>query len=519
MTENKNKATTPASQPSGLSKALASVRGCALSRKWLSSLLSPFGWLKAGRNQSMEARVAIPARVLTYLQGQGINYELIPLPQTHSLREAADKAKLPLSQVVRATVLEAGDDLLMAILPVDHLLDFSTLLASLREELGIAGEARVERIFQGCERGCRPPLPELFNLQAAVDTSLLTLPAVYIEPGTHDCLLRIGQADFTRLVRRARPGQFSVPREQLRTANAEAERKLDSSVSQLTPVRMRQRVEETFDLPAMPEIAQQVMRLRVDPNATAADLAGIVNRDPSLAAQVISWASSPYYGFQGSIRSVEDAITRVLGFELVMNLALGIAVGKSLKVPHDGPLGLKAFWRQAIYSAVLAERLTRQIPAKLRPQRGLVYLAGLLHNFGHLLLAHVFPPQFFLVNRYVEVNSHLAIADIESHVLGVNYQEIGAWLMQAWHMPDELIEAVRWHHQEEFSSPYSAYSNVVLLAGRLLARYGMSDDRNTALPEAVLEFLNLTREQAEAVLEDVMAQGSELDNLSRQLAA
>ncbi|MBI2381103.1 MAG: HDOD domain-containing protein [Gammaproteobacteria bacterium] len=464
--------------------------------------------------------MAIPSRVLSHLQEQGINYELIPLAPAHSFLEAAERAGVPQEQLVRTVLLEAGGDLLMALLPASHLLDFSTLATSLRQDLSLANDGRLERVFQGCDPGCRSPLPELFNMQAVVDTSLLGGESVYIEPGSRDCLLKLKQADFTQLMRRARPGQFSVSGERLRLGSgAQGERKLEGSVSQLTPLRMRQRVEETFDLPAMPEVAQQVMRLRVDPNATTADLAAIVNRDPSLSAQVISWASSPFYGYQGTIRSVEDAIARVLGFDLVMNLALGIAVGKSLKVSHDGPLGLRAFWRQSIYTAVLAERLTRQIPAKIRPQRGLVYLAGLLHNFGHLLLGHVFPPQFFLINRYVEINPQLPVASIESHVLGVNYQEIGAWLMQAWHMPEELVETVRWHHQEEFSSKAAAYSNVVLLACRLLARQGLSDHRSTTLPTAVLEFLGLTASQVETVYEEVMTQAPELDTISRQMAA
>jgi HD-like signal output (HDOD) protein len=110
-----------------------------------------------------------------------------------------------------------------------------------------------------------------------------------------------------------------------------------------TPTRLKQRIDETFDLPAMPDIAQDIMKLRVDPSADAAKLAQIVSRDPSLAAQVISWASSPYYGYQGKIDSIETAIARVLGFELVMNLALGISIGKSLKVPKEGPLGIRKF--------------------------------------------------------------------------------------------------------------------------------------------------------------------------------
>ena len=44
----------------------------------------------------------------------------------------------------------------------------------------------------------------------------------------------------------------------------------------------------------------------------SADLADVVETDPSLAAQVVSWAASPYYAAPGKIRSVEDAIGRVL---------------------------------------------------------------------------------------------------------------------------------------------------------------------------------------------------------------
>ena len=42
-------------------------------------------------------------------------------------------------------------------------------------------------------------------------------------------------------------------------------------------------------------MADEILRLRADPSAVAKDLASVVEKDPSLAAQVISWAQSPYY--------------------------------------------------------------------------------------------------------------------------------------------------------------------------------------------------------------------------------
>jgi HD-like signal output (HDOD) protein len=149
----------------------------------------------------------------------------------------------------------------------------------------------------------------------------------------------------------------------------------------------------------------------------------------------------------------------------------------------------------------------------------MVYLSGLLHNFGHLLLGHVFPPQFFLVNRYVAANPSVQVDAIERHVLGVSHEEIGAWLMQAWHMPDELITVVRWHHQEEFSSPYAVYSNLVLIANRLLKRLNVGDAGTSHLPEAVMGSLHLNSEEVEGEFEQLRNNRDELEALAQKLAA
>lgn len=102
-----------------------------------------------------------------------------------------------------------------------------------------------------------------------------------------------------------------------------------------------------MELPALPETAERIIHLRVDPNGDVSDLAQIVERDPSLAAQVVSWAASPYYSAPGKIKSIQDAIVRVLGFDMVLNLALGLALGKTVSLPKDGPHGATSYWRQA----------------------------------------------------------------------------------------------------------------------------------------------------------------------------
>ena len=160
---------------------------------------------------------------------------------------------------------------------------------------------------------------------------------------------------------------------------------------------IKSRIARLKRLPPMPEMAQKIVQLNSDPNASVKDLVSVVELDPSLTAQVMRYSSSPFFGYRGKVDSVHTAVSRVLGYNMVMNLALGVTAARSFKMPRNVPLGLDAFWHHAIYSAAMVQALSSALPAEIRPPAGLAYLAGLLHNFGHLLLGHLFKQEFLIL--------------------------------------------------------------------------------------------------------------------------
>ena len=463
-------------------------------------------------------KLSVSGSIIKQLESSGIQYQLIELPEPMGLRETAKYLGEESAYLIRAVALSDASRKVVAVLPYSSLLDFKMFCEAMQCEFTVLNSRAAHRIFKGCEENSLSAIPDLFDCRMVVDKSLLDMSKVLIQSGDPGILIKMDKINANLLFQECESSSFSSSKEHLYAGRTAESNNKEIDVS-FTQIRLKQRIDETFDLPAMPEIAQDIMKLRVDPSADATKLAQIVSRDPSLAMQVISWASSPYYGYQGKVDSVETAIARVLGFELVMNLALGISIGKSLKVPMDGPLGVREFWKQAIYSANLAEKLCRAMPVKQRPERGLIYLSGLLHNFGHLLLGHIFPPQFKLVNATVEANPHIAVEDIEFYILGVTHEEIGAWLMKNWHMPDELTVAMHRHHQEEFWSKHSVYSNMVLIANRLLKRINIGDSIDTEIPQTTLELLSLDEEMLSAALRDIQSESETLDVMAKQLVA
>ncbi|MCF6193226.1 MAG: HDOD domain-containing protein [Kangiellaceae bacterium] len=462
--------------------------------------------------------MTIPKRVENALEEQSISYELIDSFACEDIYTAMDDKKGEFQKVIRAIGFTHESQKYLAVLPFTYFLDYKIFSDLMGFDATVLPSEELDNLFNNCESASHPPISTLLNAKIIVDLSVLDMDEVYLDSGSVGSFLKLDKVGTNLLFDSCDSIEFAKSSDHLFAGNDTGNKNSEVDL-RFTPTRLKQRVDETFDLPTMPDIAQDIMKLRVDPSADAAKLAKIVARDPSLAAQVVSWASSPYYGYQGKIDSIDTAIARVLGFELVMNLALGISIGKSLNVPKEGPLGVNAFWRQSIYTANLAEKLCRAMPIKQRPERGLIYLAGLLHNFGHLLLGHIFPPQFKLVNQSILANPHVSVEDIEHYILGVGHEEIGAWLMQNWHMPEELIVAVHRHHQEEFWSKHSVYSNLVLVANRLLKSIDIGDSVLKNIPDTTLELLSLEADDIDNALNELKNESESLDIMAKQLVA
>ena len=449
-----------------------------------------------------------PAVILQLLEKLGLPYQVCP-----------DQPSLPAAQRLQAVLLDDAVGALLVLYPQSQLLDLNRLIELTGRQLAAVKPERLERMLGKHSLKVLPGLPPLTSSPCLYDERLLQVPSLYIESGQRGVLLEMSTDAFRNLLGKASSARFGEPLSNIhlnldRPDDDRAE--ITQAVQAFTARRIQQRLEETIEIPPLAETAQKIVKLRVDPDATIDDITGVVETDPALAAQVVSWAASPYYAAPGKIRSVEDAIVRVLGFDLVINLALGLALGKTLSLPKDHPQQATPYWQQAIYSAAVIEGLTRAIPRAQRPEAGLTYLAGLLHNFGYLVLAHVFPPHFSLICRHMEVNPHLPHSYIEQYLLGISREQIGAWLMRDWDMPEELACALRFQHDPEYSGAHAVYPNLVCLSVSLLRNRGIGAGPQSEIPQSLFDNLGISREQAEDAVSKVLAAEVALRELATQ---
>lgn len=391
-----------------------------------------------------------------------------------------------ISLALRTVLLADADGVVQVILAAADLLDLKQLGAVAGRALQPLTQQEVLRAHRRQDLAPIEGSRHCFALPTIVDQRLAGREGQRMEAD----LLSVDEI-CGALRRRELPVQqmnCTVAADQLRHRLPDPEQdtvQIRHSIQNFTTLRIRQRLEETLEIPPLSPTAERILQLRANPNASANELTAIVESDPSLAAQVVSWASSPYYAAPGRVSSVRDAIVRVLGFELVSNLAVGLVLGKSIATPSDRPDGISPYWAQAVYCSMAVEALMRLLPPAQRPRQGMMYLTGLLHNFGYLVLAHTFPPHFSSICRHTEANPAISHIAVEHHILGISREQIGAWLLQAWRMPEEVVAGVRHQHDPDYTGAHAVYANLIYMALRLLREQGIGDAPPETIPDEV----------------------------------
>lgn len=459
--------------------------------------------------------MSLATLIQNHLTAHGVPYTVVT--RGVSSDENID-TRVPLSKTVKSVVLQDRDGLLIAVIAADRGLNIPTLQQLLQRSIELVPPHDYVTLFKDWAPTTFSPFAKNYGLRVLVDAHLADQDLMFFENSNPDEYVRVDRAGFRQLHENARfELSFTTP------MNTGAM----PSVTTATPAaqfsakteRMKFRVQKTTELPPMPEMAQKIFSLNSNPYARIQDLAQIVEIDPSCAAQIIRYARSPFYGYRGKINSIHDAVARVLGYDLVMNIALGLASAAPFKHTRTGPLGLEAFWRHATYSAVLTQSLCGLVSKGPKPRPGMAYLAGLLHNFGFLVLGHVYPAEFKRLNEAVAAQPQMAIAELEAEIAGVSHSEIGTWLMAAWNMPAEITTVVREHHNADYSGHFAEYTRLVRLVDYLLKKFDLGDAPSRDLPAGLVQSLGLTDIQIDTKFNKLLESRDELDSIAQHLAA
>jgi putative nucleotidyltransferase with HDIG domain len=215
------------------------------------------------------------------------------------------------------------------------------------------------------------------------------------------------------------------------------------------------KLNRTEALPTLPSVASHVLMIASNPDASASDLTNVIENDPSLTSKLLKVVNSAFYGFLQKIGTVKQAVV-LLGTGEIIALAFGLTTAKLFNVSQlKGIYSPKSLWQHSMCTGLIAEHLCKRFPEYKKLG---VFTAGLLHDFGKILLIENFSELYGQVHAEAKKYS-LPLFELEEEKFGLNHAIIGEFLATNWNLPDALIQAVAFHHQ-----PFSAPSHSQLAA-------------------------------------------------------
>jgi putative nucleotidyltransferase with HDIG domain len=255
------------------------------------------------------------------------------------------------------------------------------------------------------------------------------------------------------------------------------------------PEDIEQIILKTCDLPTMPVVAEKVMMLVADPDATTEQLQKVISADQALAARILKIANSAFYASVRKINTISEAVV-IIGFNTLRSIVL---TASSREIYKRFGLTEKMLWEHSMGAAISAGVIAKDL--KL-PNQEEAYLGGLLHDVGKVVLDNSDPQKFADVMEMV-YNEQMSFRMAEQEVYGFSHVDVGAMVIRKWKLSENLEMAVRHQYNPKWLSMdpnLMKLTAVVNLANQFCLRLGIGHRKP-------VEDLPLEKEEAFEILQ------------------
>ncbi len=194
------------------------------------------------------------------------------------------------------------------------------------------------------------------------------------------------------------------------------------------------------DLPTIPVVATQVIKMLDDPNVSVEEIADLMLTDQVMTARVMKLINSPVYKPVNEITSLRRALV-YLGLRHIRELALTTSVISAFD-SDSGAIELNAFWEHSFGVGMISKIIAKKVGYEDLEK---AYIAGLLHDLGEVFLSNYLREPFQEMLDKIK-NHPIKLVDAEAEMLGTTHCEIGLSLARKWNFPEVYCEVISCHH-------------------------------------------------------------------------
>jgi HD-like signal output (HDOD) protein len=253
-----------------------------------------------------------------------------------------------------------------------------------------------------------------------------------------------GQADEDQVIRAVKLAHIFLSKpcepEQLIAAICNA-RSLDNIIN--IPA-LKGIVSRIKSFPCLPRVYHAIVTELQSEEASIKNVADLVSQDLALTAKLLQLVNSSFFGLPRRIECPAQAAS-LLGLKILKPLILSSSVFCQFDADRLRELPIDQLLERSLLVGKLAEQLAVRVTDDKQVADDAL-IAGILHDFGLLILATEMPEQYQEVIRLADSQS-CSILQAEYDCIGVSHAELGAYLLGLWQLPKTIVDAVAWHHR------------------------------------------------------------------------
>lgn len=248
---------------------------------------------------------------------------------------------------------------------------------------------------------------------------------------------------------------------------------------------MRQPLNNLDTLPAIPDTARKILSLKLGTDEGERALLELIENDPPTLTRIISLCNAPLFGSGQKIVKLDDAVA-LLGSKRVKMIALSFSIIASMIRKPAGLLNIQSLWRHSLAVTIAMETLARCMPQDRCPTEGDIYLAGLLHDIGFLVLDYLDPQLSDKFHARLAVEPRTTMEEVEAQMLEMDHGELGALLGRRWNLPEPVIASLNYHHAPDDQQAAEGRLLVALanLAEKMVPTFGFAESTLKDIPDA-----------------------------------
>ncbi|MFN9718584.1 MAG: HDOD domain-containing protein [Planctomycetota bacterium] len=247
--------------------------------------------------------------------------------------------------------------------------------------------------------------------------------------------------------------------------------------------------EEDCELPVLPEVATQLLRMTGDVDCEIGDIVALIKRDQSLTSHLLRIANSLRYSTGVTVSSVQQAVAR-LGLISVREITVLI----SCQCKVFDVVGFENEIRQSFRRSLAVAAFSQEIARERRMNVEEAFLAGLLHDVGRPVLLQALSDRR-RKRLFSATDSEVALAASENRI------QMATRLIRTWDLSPRIAEAVQHQGQPEAAPNcvmQAATLNLAISLAQSLLDHGPALAAEEAHP--MIAVLNLYPEQFHVIL-------------------